>query len=75
MRRRATADEGSSTRELPIGSTEVARRLGVSRDTIWRWTRDGTLTKGVHFGHVSTKRGSRRFYWWSAIARDMGSPN
>lgn len=28
------------------GSSDVAERIGVTRQTVWRWTREGRIPKG-----------------------------
>lgn len=34
---------------------QVAARLGVSRDSIWRWKRNGTFPKAVKLGGRTTR--------------------
>lgn len=38
-----------------LKDTEVAVRYGVSRPTIWRWTKNGNLPKPVKLGAGSTR--------------------
>jgi len=36
--------------ELYLSASQVAKRFGVSKDTIWRWKREGKFPKGVKIG-------------------------
>jgi prophage regulatory protein len=38
-----------------LSDTEVARRLGVSRPTVWRWTREGNFPRPVRLGPATTR--------------------
>ena len=38
-----------------LKDTEVATRYGVSRPTIWRWTKNGNFPKPVKLGAGSTR--------------------
>lgn len=38
-----------------LKDTEVAVRYGVSRPTIWRWTKNGSFPKPVKLGAGSTR--------------------
>ncbi len=38
-----------------LKDTEVAMRYGVSRPTIWRWTKNGNFPKPVKLGAGSTR--------------------
>ncbi|MGR6034141.1 MAG: helix-turn-helix transcriptional regulator [Candidatus Nitrosoglobus sp.] len=35
--------ETSSEKQLLVSSTQLAKRLGISSTTLWRWKRDGIL--------------------------------
>ncbi len=43
------------TTNLYLTVDQVAERLGVSRDTIWRWKRNGTFPKAVKLGGRTTR--------------------
>ena len=36
--------------EVYLNVDQVAKRFGVSKDTIWRWKREGNFPKGVKIG-------------------------
>ncbi|MBZ4023155.1 hypothetical protein CKO11_11870 [Rhodobacter sp. TJ_12] len=41
--------------EIYLTVNQVAERYGVSKDTIWRWKREGDFPKGVKVGPNCTR--------------------
>lgn len=49
-----------------VRTDELARRLGVTRSTIWRWIREGRLPPKHHYGPNSSGwLESELEEWWS----------
>jgi excisionase family DNA binding protein len=47
-----------------IRTNELAKRLGVSRTTLWRWERDGVLPPKIRLGSNSVGWNSRDIDRW-----------
>jgi hypothetical protein len=54
--------------------SEVARSLGVSRSTVWRWIRDGRFGDVTRLGFGATSPYVIRFVDFARVAAELSRP-